>query len=191
MSLLDNLLADLTSGDESRAEAAVPEIVQIGGAALPALKTLLESRDSDQRWWAVRTLAQMPDAPAEWFLAKLGDESVEVRQAAALALAARPDENAVEPLIHALGDEDRLVGTLAANALIKIGTPAVAPLMDSLPSASSSARVEMMRVLAEIRDPRSIPAMMDALSEESALLNHWAEEGLERLGLDMIYIKPG
>jgi hypothetical protein len=28
------------------------------------------------------------------------------------------------------------------------------------------------------------------MQEDSALLQHWAQEGLERLGLDMVYIKP-
>jgi len=28
------------------------------------------------------------------------------------------------------------------------------------------------------------------MGEDSALLQHWAKEGLERLGLNMIYIKP-
>jgi len=28
------------------------------------------------------------------------------------------------------------------------------------------------------------------MDEESALLQYWASEGLERLGLNMVYIKP-
>jgi hypothetical protein len=32
--------------------------------------------------------------------------------------------------------------------------------------------------------------MMQVMEEESVLLQHWAREGLERLGLDMVYIKP-
>jgi hypothetical protein len=32
--------------------------------------------------------------------------------------------------------------------------------------------------------------MMKVMQEDSALLGHWAKEGLERLGLDMVYIKP-
>jgi hypothetical protein len=44
--------------------------------------------------------------------------------------------------------------------------------------------------LAEIRDHRAIPVMMQVMQEDSALLQHWAQEGPERLGLDMVYIKP-
>ncbi len=191
MANLDKLLADLTSGDEARAEAAVTEVVQFEESALPSLEAMLESHNPDQRWWAVRTLAQMVNVPAKIFINMLTDKSVEVRQAAALALATHPDEGAIAPLVHALEDEDKLVATLAANALVKLGKSVVTYLMDSLPNSTLPASIQIMRALAEIRDPRSIPAMIKALGDNSALLNHWAEEGLERLGLDMVYIKPG
>jgi hypothetical protein len=32
--------------------------------------------------------------------------------------------------------------------------------------------------------------MMKVMEEESSLLQYWAQEGLERLGLNMIYLKP-
>ncbi len=52
------------------------------------------------------------------------------------------------------------------------------------------ARIQIMRSLAEIRDHRAIPLMLKATEEDSAMLNYWAKEGLERLGLNMVYIKP-
>jgi len=57
-------------------------------------------------------------------------------------------------------------------------------------NASQSARIHALRALAEIRDHRAIPLLMQVIQEDSALLQHWAKEGLERLGLDMVYIKP-
>jgi len=190
VSFLDDLLADLTNGDESRAEAAASELAQLGDSAFFALRALLESSDADQRWWAVRTLAQIPDADAGLFLAALNDSSGEVRQAAALALAAHPLEEAGPQLVRALNDADSMVGVLSANALIAIGKPAVPILLEALESASQSARIHMMRALAEMRDHRAIPAMMKAMESDSAMLNYWANEGLERLGLNMVYIKP-
>jgi hypothetical protein len=50
-------------------------------------------------------------------------------------------------------------------------------------------RIIVLRTLCEIRDHRAIPVMMKSLSEESAVLQYWAQQGLERLGLDMVYIK--
>ncbi len=191
MSAVDDLLVDLTGGDETRAETAAARLAQAGPASVPALQALMGAADPDHRWWAVRTLAQMPGAQAGWFVDLLHDPAVEVRQAAALALNAHPDETAVSTLVGALEDEDRLVGTLAAQSLVKIGRLAVPALIAALGKASPPVRVHLVRALAEIGDPASIPAMMKALEDESALVNHWAEIGLERLGLDMVYIKPG
>lgn len=184
------LLNDLTSGNEARAEKAVPSLIDLGEAAIPALLELTRSPDADYRWWGLRVLAQSPHAQAGWLLPALGDPAPEVRQCAALGLVGKPDESAIQPLIGALSDEDAMVSSLAVNALVKIGRAAVPSLIDIVKSARRSARIHALRALAEIRDHRAIPVMMKVLEEDSVLLQHWAKEGLDRLGLDMIYIKP-
>jgi len=188
--VLDELLADLTSGDESRAENAVPGLVGLGEDAFPALRDLLKSTDADQRWWALRTLAQSPQARTEWLLPLLDDSAPEVRQAAALGLCSHPDESAVRPLVRALSDEDMMVSDLARNALVVIGKPAVPFLLEVPKDAPQRTRINALRALAEIADYGAIPTLMAALEEDSAMLQHWAEEGLERLGLNMLYLKP-
>ena len=60
MPSLEDLLADLTSGDETRAEAAVPGLAALGETVIPSLRGLLDSDDADIRWWATRTLASLP-----------------------------------------------------------------------------------------------------------------------------------
>ena len=190
MPVLDELLAGLTSGDESRAENAVSGLVELGEEAFPALLDLLKSADADQRWWALRTLAQSPRARTEWLLPLLNDPSPDVRQAAALGLCSHPDETAVRPLIQALSDGDAMVSDLARNALVMIGKPAVPALLNVSADAPQRTRINALRALAEIVDFAAIPAFMAALEEDSAMLGHWAEEGLERLGLHMVYLKP-
>jgi HEAT repeat protein len=190
VSALDELLADLTSGDETRAENAVPGLVELGERAFPALRDLLDATDADQRWWALRTLAQSPRARTEWLLPLLDDPAPEVRQAAALGLCSHPDETAVTPLVRSLSDEDSMVSDLARSALVVIGKPAVPTLLDIPKTVPQRARINAMRALAEIVDYAAIPALMAALEDDSAMLQHWAEEGLERLGLNMIYLKP-
>lgn len=190
MPVLDELLADLTSGDEARAENAVPGLVELGENAFPALRGLLDSADADQRWWALRTLAQSPQARTEWLLPFLNDSAAEVRQAAALGLCNHPDETAIRPLIQALNDADSMVSDLARNALVVIGKPAVSSLLEVPKNAPQRARINALRALAEIGDYSAIPTLMAAFEEDSVMLQHWAEEGLERLGLNMIYLKP-
>lgn len=190
MAVLDQLLADLTSGDESRAEKAVPRLVELGEEAFPALRELMNSADADQRWWALSTLAQSPRAPAEWLFPYLDDPAPEVRQAASLGLCSHPDETAIQPLLQALSDSDTMVSDLARNALVAIGKPAVPSLLNFPKEAPQRARINALRALAEIGDYAAVPTLMAALEEDSVMLQHWAEEGLERLGLNMLYIKP-
>jgi HEAT repeat protein len=190
VSSFQDLLSDLTSGSETRAESAVPELIDLGQEAIPALLDLTRSSEVDHRWWGLRVLAQSPYSQAEWLVPFLNDPAREVRQCAALGLAIKPDENATQPLVQALRDEDSMVSSLAVNALVKIGKGAVPTLIDVVENAPQSARIHALRALAEIRDHRAIPVMMKVMEEDSALLQHWAKEGLDRLGLDMVYIKP-
>jgi HEAT repeat protein len=190
VSKLDALLADLTSGDETRAEGSVPGLVKLGAEAFPALHDLLNSADADQRWWALRTLASAPQAQAEWLLPLLSDPAPEVRQAAALGLCSHPAETAISHLIRALSDGDSMVSGLACSALVEIGKPAVPALLEISKDAPQMARINATRALAEIVDYSAIPALMAALEDDSVMIRHWAEEGLERLGLNMIYINP-
>ncbi len=187
---LENLLVELTSGDEDRAEIAVAGLLDLGEAAFPSLRKLLESTDPDHRWWAVSTLSQSPLAHVDWLLPFLTDSNPEVRQAAALGLCSHPGEEAIPALIQALKDPDSMVTTLATHALVANGKAAVLPLLDIISDSPLAVRVQAIRALAEIQDHRAIPALMSALEENSALMQHWAEEGLERLGLNMVYINP-
>jgi HEAT repeat protein len=186
----DILLADLTSDDEARAEAAACELAAAGEAAFVALEPMLHSANTDHRWWAVRTLGQMQSPRVDWLIQAVADASSDVRAAAALALAAHPAEDAAPALVGALQDEDGIVAILAVNGLVAIGKAAVPALLDGYPESNARGRIQSMRALAEIQDHRAIPLMLKATEEESAMLYHWAEAGLERLGLNMVYIKP-
>lgn len=190
MSVLQDLLNDLASGDETRAEKSVSALVEFGEDAIPLLLELAASADVDTRWWAVSALSQSPHVSTGQLIPFLNDAAPEVRQCAALGLAAKPDESAIEPLVRALSDVDTLTNHLAANALVKIGKPAVPALIEAVNGKTQSVRIHALRALAEIRDHRAIPTLMKVMEEDSSLLQHWAKEGLERLGLDMVYLKP-
>jgi HEAT repeat protein len=187
---MQELLAELTSGDDTRAENSIPALIQLGMAAIPALLDLTHAEEVDSRWWAVRALAASPHTRTEYLIPLLSDSAPQVRAAAALALCSHPHESAVEALIKTLADEDPLTAGLAGNALVKIGGPSVLSLLEVMKEAPTGIRISALRTLSEICDHRAIPVMMKSLSEESALLEYWAQEGLNRLGLNMVYIKP-
>ena len=60
---MDDLLVELTSGDDRRAEAAVLSVAAYGVNAIPYLAPLMESDDADVRWWLP---AGFPSCPSSW-----------------------------------------------------------------------------------------------------------------------------
>ena len=186
------LLADLTSGDDERAEQSILPLVELGNAAIEPLLDLTRSQDADMRWWAVRALAASPHTLTVDLIPLLNDSSSSVRAATALAILNHPSEEAIEALIQTLYDEDSLTAGLAGNALVKIGSPTTPNLLKVIEEAGTNIRILAIRALAEIKDHRAIPMMMKCLNDEneSAVIQYWAGQGLEKLGLDMVYIKP-
>jgi HEAT repeat protein len=187
---LNVLVERLTGKDEPGAEAAALQLAEAGPEGMTRIEPLLRSEDQDHRWWAIRTLAAMDDPDSGWFRRALRDPSAEVRAAAALALVAHPNPAAVEDLIQALDDEDSLTASLATRALVVAGESAVPGLLEAYPAATPRARIQAVRALAELRDVRAIRLLLQASEEGSAAVQYWAREGLNMLGLDMIYLTP-
>lgn len=184
------LLIDLNSGDDIRAEQAVAGLTAYELEVIPALQEMLISPVVDTRWWAVRCLAQMENPPRSLLVESLDDRSQEVKQCAALAISHHPDESAIPLLLNLIADLDSVTTNLAATALIAIGQKAIPGLLEILPILKDLNRIEAFRAIASIADHRAIPVLMSAFEEDSLAINYWAEEGLNRLGLDMVYLKP-
>ena len=182
-------LDDLFSGDEARASAALAAVDE---THLPALLEALTSGDADARWWAVCALARLSDNRAtDALLTAAADLDPEVRTAALHALGERRVPEAVTPLLFALGDRSLYVARIAADALIHIGEPAVPGLIRALENdAAPQVRANAARALALIGDKSAIPALFHALDDDSMMVQHWAEEGLERMGVGQVYFKP-
>lgn len=184
-------LDDLFSGDEARASAALAAVDE---THLPALLGALATGDADARWWAVCALARLSNNRAtDALLTAAADPDPEVRTAALHALGheVRRAPEAVTPLLFALGDRSLYVARIAADALIHIGEPAVPGLIRALENdAAPQVRANAVRALALIGDKSAIPALFHALDDDSMMVQHWAEEGLERMGVGQVYFKP-
>jgi HEAT repeat protein len=189
---LERTWAELTAGDDNIAEAAVYRLAEFGSAIIPRLAKLCADPDPGLRWWAVRTLAEIDDQSSKMLLRRaLVDPDPGVCQCAALALRQQPYPPAVPDLIEKLADIDRLLAYLAGEALIAIGQEAVPALLEVVQMGSAAARLEATRVLAKIADPRSIPVLFELSEGHSALMEYWADQGLERMGVGMVFYKPG
>lgn len=191
MSKLQSFIIQLTSGVDETAENFVRPIAALGESALPALFDLLDSADPEKRWWALRTLALIPhpDIPPR-LRASLHDPDPAVRQCAALGLSQQPAVEAIPDLIAILDDPDRLLARLAGDALIAVGEQAVPDLIATLENGTQSAQIEAARALALIGDTSAIPALFKAWQKGSTMIQHWAEEGLDRMGVGMQFFTP-
>ncbi len=189
---MEALVNALARGDDEAAEQAAQALIAAGEAAVPALLALSRAPEADTRWWALRTLAEIPHAEVPPRLQEaLHDPDPAVRQAAALGLRHQPTPNAVPDLIALLADDDRLLASLAADALAATGAAATEALIRMLREGTPAARIEAARALAQLGDKTSIPALFEALDSPSPFVEHWANEGLERMGVGMIFFNPG
>lgn len=189
---MQKFLDDLISGDDTRAEKSILQLIEFGEAAIQPLVDLTHSTDANIRFWAVRALSASPHVLTSHLIPLLSDSMPDVRAAAALAILNHPSEEAIEALIQTLYDGDSLTASLAGNALVKIGASATAPLLKVMQEAKTNVRITAIRALSEIKDHRAIPIMMKCLNDEneSAVIQYWAVQGLNKLGLDMVYINP-
>jgi HEAT repeat protein len=156
-------------------QAAIKALGMIGDAnAVKPLVAVLEDRKSDLRQPAARALGEIGDARAvkpliaaleDQFvrptateaLIKIGKPAVsplctalrsinnDVRGSALMALGEIGDERAVKPLIAAL--ENPFMRPTATEALIKIGKPAVEPLISTLKNKDADVRRAAARAL--------------------------------------------
>lgn len=192
MSELGEWIAALSSGDSEQAEAAASAAPEDRAAALEALDALLAEGDPEARWWATRALAEFEEEAAGDLLARaLADADEAVRHCAAVSLRHAPHPAAIEALIERLSAEDHLLARLAGDALIAQGEAATPGLLDVLEKGDEAAKVEAARALAHIGDLRSVSALFKLLDSGSTMLEHWAGEGLEKMGIGMQFFSTG
>jgi HEAT repeat protein len=186
-----DLLDELSCGDDERAEAALSHLSAWGPEAVEPLQERLLNPEPEVRWWAVRGLAEVQDERVPDLLVQaLADSDKGVRWCAGLALRGHPSEKAAPELVSMLSDDDALTRRLAGDALVAIGKPIVPLLIEIMLKGKQMARLEAVRALAKIGDERTIPVLFEALDESSALIEYWASEGLEKMGVGMVFYKP-
>jgi HEAT repeat protein len=101
--------------------------------ALGVLERMMRSDDVESRTTALEAFADWGDEAAfEHAASALSDPHPAVRRAALTALARIDVQRCLDPLVEALGDEDRLMRQAAADALGAVGAPALEPTLEAL-----------------------------------------------------------
>ncbi|HZO87713.1 MAG TPA: HEAT repeat domain-containing protein [Chthonomonadaceae bacterium] len=101
--------------------------------------------------------------PIEDLIQALEDPRRDVRSRAAYELGKLREERAVGPLIRALTDQDKFVRSWAAVALVEIGAPAVAALLQTLEEGDPAASYYAAVALGEMGDLRAVPRLSQAV----------------------------
>jgi len=189
--LLNDLLQAIAEEEDRRAEEMAVDLGRVGDSVLPPLRELLDSEDRDRRWWAVRALAAVGTARAVRLLIDaLEDVDGDVRACAVVGLAELRPALAIEPLVAHLSDPSPYVARLAADALAQFGQPAAEALIAALQEGDVAARAGAARAISVIQPQEAIPALCAALEDPSAVVTHYAEEALERMGIGMVFFRP-
>ena len=188
---LQRLLDQLHCGDDARAEMAAQALRGVGEYALVALSDMCASEKVDSRWWATRVLGEVPGpAATELLVKRLKDDDADVRAVAILSLGQRNDPAAVNPLLAILLESGGYEARHAADALARLGDLASPVLVDALTADHASVRINAARALARLSDGDAVPALVNALDDESAVVAHWAAVALKKRGVGMLFFEP-
>lgn len=206
--------------DEDEVEwRAAAALGSMGPQALDHLHRGLYASSADQRIGIVEALAEIRDPRSTQPLIDLlgRDEKTEVRFVVAIALGEIGDERALWPLRGALRDTDKYVRYGAALALeklgwmpgdpieaahlaiarqdwetlVRIGAPAVQPLVQVMRDRNSDVRVKALECLGEIGDPSASAGMLRALRDENADVRWQAVLSCPKCGIPASYLPRG
>ena len=191
----DQLVDVLLSGDDARAEAIVPALASLEPEPVVlALKRRLPGAAADARWWIARALAVAPHPESASLLIQLvNDPDSDVRTCAAMSLGELKESSGaqgVDALAAHLADENAHVAELCTVALWRIGAAAVPALLHKLETGNVLERIRAAKALVPVESHDAIPALIHALDDENAVVTHYAEDALARMGVGMILVKP-
>ncbi len=167
-----------TLKDEVAKVSAAKALGEIGSEkSLEPLLNMLKDRDVEARGAAAVSLGQIKNKKAVEELTKIleQDEEVNVRRLAAIAIGEIGDEGPVPVLIKKLDDQFMNVSTSAADALIKIGTPAIKPLAEVIENKLAA------DALIKIGEP-SVEELIKLLGKEKTEIREIAAKCLGKIG---------
>lgn len=191
--MTENILHSLLLAIETDNDEAAEEIVAaltVDTDILPALLNLSTATDVDQRWWAVRALAELADHSEDSraqitpvLLNALNDDEDAIRCVAALGLGQMQAISAIPSLTLMLADASGWVRGAAANALAQIGEPAVPALGEAMQDEREGVRVRAAYALNRIKSIKSARWLFPALNDPNHIVHTYAYETLDEMGL--------
>jgi HEAT repeat protein len=174
--------AALTLGKLEAPEVPAPLVAE----AIHALSRILDDPDEYVRKSAVHALGRLRSRDPralEGIRFALGDRSEQVVQEAVAQVQQAVDAGAVDGLIRVLGRRERTLQTAASQALVRIGAPAVRPLLETFKDRNLRRRVhnQVLRIIVDIKG-RAVEPLLAALEDENQHVRAYAVALLGKLG---------
>jgi HEAT repeat protein len=172
------LRAALADPSPDTREAAARILGKVGASAVESLSAAVKDPSACVREAAAKSLGEIGDASAAEVLAgALTDSSERVRQAAAKALA-RIGWTSVS---GQTGEAYRLVERRDWAGCVKLGAPAVDPLLAALKRRDRRIRASVAETLGKIASPRAAKALVATLGDSDQDVRRAATEALVRI----------
>ncbi len=174
--------AALTLGKLEVPEVAGPLVAE----AIDALSRILDDPDEYVRKSVVHALGRLRSRDPralEGIRFALGDRSEQVVQEAVTQVQQAVDAGAVDGLIRVLGRRERALQTAAGQALVRIGGPAVRPLLETFKDRNLRRRVhnQVLRIIVDIKG-RAVEPLLASLEDENQHVRAYAVALLGKLG---------
>jgi HEAT repeat protein len=132
---------------------------------------------------ALRILGQLKlPQSVPTLLQALEDKDPDVRNVAARSLGRMKLQAAEEALVQLLGKHDQAVSARIAAICIELGTRTAPLLIKTLRDGIPKARFWAARILGEVRDPRAVRSLSDALLDPDAEVRSSAAWALGQIG---------
>lgn len=153
--------------------------------SLPDIQSALQSQNEEERRRAIQELKGMPLEQTHALLfSSMGDDSWRVRkEAVEVFVSADPGENMIDRLLELLRSEDNAgLRNSAAEAVIRLGERAAAPLFRLVHDTDADVRKFIVDVMGSISVSTFIPTLLTALQDSDINVAAAAAEHLGNLG---------
>jgi len=182
---VEPLIAVLKDENASVRSFAAEGLGELGDKrAVEPLIAALKDKDAGVRGSVAGALAQLGDERAvEPLREAMRDDDGIVLSSVAFALARLlGDERAVEPLLTATENAEEFEGLALLGMLMRIGPPAVEPLIAALKQEDKRVRYTAVFVLVHLDDQRAVEPVITFLKSESDTLRAPGAKALEATG---------
>ncbi|MBN1824150.1 MAG: HEAT repeat domain-containing protein [Endomicrobiales bacterium] len=175
------LIEALGDKDPDVRNGASKALFSIGRPAVAPLINALRHKNPTVRLNAVKLLGDLGDERAIEFLANSFEDREQKIYLESAVSLVKIGKPAVEPLVKLLGDNRILTRIIAKRALAIIGEISVGPLKESAKDPNPVVRQMAIETLGEIGDARAIPVVEAALNDSERTVRKSAVKALRNL----------